>query len=70
MFHTHPDGKLGATQSAPHLSQDVKGMQGEKQYSAPNASYIILYRIQGQRRPAEYDYTHHYRHPRIRKRKN
>ena len=68
VFHTHPDGKLGATQSAPYLSQDVKGMQSEKQYSAPNASYIILYRIQGQKQPAEYDYTHEYRQPRKKKR--
>lgn len=63
VFHTHPDGKLGATQSNPELSQDVKNMQQERQYSAPNASYIILYRILGQKRPAEYPYTHEYRPP-------
>ncbi|PRY09797.1 RHS repeat-associated protein, partial [Pontibacter ummariensis] len=62
-FHTHPDGKLGATQSAPNLSQDVTALQNDKPF-IPNASFIILYRIQGQKKPAEYDYTHEYRVPR------
>ena len=59
-FHTHPDGKLGATQSAPRHSTDVKNLQIDKPY-IPSASFIILYRITGQIRPAEYDYTHQYR---------
>ena len=59
-FHTHPDGKLGATESTPHLSQDVTGLQNDKPF-VPNASFIILYRILGQKAPGEYDYTHHYR---------
>jgi len=59
-FHTHPDGKLGATQSAPNLSQDVTSLQSGKSY-APNASFIVLYRILGQKKPGEYDYTHEYR---------
>lgn len=58
-FHTHPDGKLGATQSDPGLSQDVRGLQGQKPL-IPNASFIILYRIAGQAQPVEYDYTHEY----------
>jgi hypothetical protein len=61
-FHTHPDGKLGATQSAPGLSQDVTGLQVQKPL-IPNASFIILYRIPGQIQPGEYDYTHEYRIP-------
>jgi len=65
-FHTHPDGKLGATQSAPNLSQDVTSLQNDKPF-IPNASFIILYRIQGQTRPAEYDYTHEYKSPRKKK---
>jgi len=58
-FHTHPNGQLGATQSAPGLSQDVTGLQNDKPFM-PNASFIILYRITGQTTPAEYDYTHEY----------
>ena len=58
-FHTHPDGKLGATESSPGLSQDVKGLQGQKPLM-PNASFIILYRILGQETPGEYDYTNQY----------
>lgn len=58
-FHTHPNGQLGATQSAPGLSQDVTGLQNDKRF-IPNASFIILYRIAGQATPAEYDYTHEY----------
>ncbi|WP_192822826.1 DUF6443 domain-containing protein [Rufibacter sp. LB8] len=58
-FHTHPDGKLGATQSAPHLSDDVDGLQRDKPL-IPNASFIILYKISGQKRPEEYNYTHEY----------
>lgn len=59
-FHTHPDGKLGATQSAPHMSQDVTNLQKDKP-SLPNAQFFILYRIQGQSKPGKYDYTHEYR---------
>ena len=58
-FHTHPNGQLGATQSDPGLSQDVKTLQNDKPF-LPNASFIILYRIAGQVNPAEYDYTHEY----------
>jgi RHS repeat-associated protein len=58
-FHTHPNGELGATQSAPQLSTDVQTLQGQKPI-IPNASFIILYRIAGQEQPAEYDYTHEY----------
>lgn len=58
-FHTHPNGELGATQSAPQLSTDVQTLQGQKPL-IPNASFIILYRIAGQEQPAEYDYTHEY----------
>ncbi|MEP7256670.1 MAG: hypothetical protein ABI666_12900 [Ferruginibacter sp.] len=58
-FHTHPNGELGATQSAPELSTDVKGLQSDKP-QIPNASFIILYRIAGQVKPGEYDYTHEY----------
>ncbi len=58
-FHTHPNGELGATQSAPDQSNDVKGLQSDKP-QIPNASFIILYRITGQEQPAEYDYTHEY----------
>ena len=59
-FHTHPNGELGATQSAPDQSNDVRGLQSDKP-QIPNASFIILYRINGQEQPAEYDYTHEYR---------
>lgn len=59
-FHTHPNGTLGATASSPGLSQDVTNLQSGKSY-APNASFIILYRIAGQEKPGEYDYTHEYR---------
>jgi RHS repeat-associated protein len=59
-FHTHPDGKLGATQSAPGQSQDVTSLQNAKPLIS-NATFIILYRINGQKKPAEYDYTHEYR---------
>ena len=55
-FHTHPDGKLGGTQSDPSLSDDVKNLPDARSY-APNANFIILYRIPGQEKPAEYDYT-------------
>jgi|688.fasta_scaffold109592_3 RHS repeat-associated protein len=58
-FHTHPKGELGATQSAPELSADVRTLQNDKPL-LPNASFIILYRIAGQVKPAEYDYTHEY----------
>lgn len=59
-FHTHPNGELGATLSAPGISQDVKALQSDKP-QIPNAIFIILYRIKGQTKPAEYDYTHEYR---------
>jgi len=59
-FHTHPNGELGATQSAPGQSADVKALQNDKP-KIPNASFIILYRITGQEEPGEYDYTHEYR---------
>jgi uncharacterized protein RhaS with RHS repeats len=59
-FHTHPDGKLGATQSAPELSDDISALQNDKPL-IPNASFIILYRIMGKVKPEEYDYTHEYR---------
>jgi len=59
-FHTHPNGELGATQSAPELSQDVTTLQNDKP-KIPNASFIILYRVMGQVKPGEYDYTHEYR---------
>ena len=65
-FHTHPDGKLGATQSAPHLSKDVKNLQRDKPV-VPNAIYFILYRVQGQSKPATYDYTDKYRAPKNKK---
>jgi len=56
-FHTHPDGKLGATESDPALSGDVQNLPDERSY-APNASFIILYRTTpGQTNPSEYDYT-------------
>ena len=58
-FHTHPKGELGATQSAPELSADVRTLQNDKPL-LPNASFIILYRIAGQVKPAEHDYTHEY----------
>jgi RHS repeat-associated protein len=59
-FHTHPDGKLGATQSTPGQSQDVTSLQNAKPLIS-NATFIILYRINGQKKPAEYDYTHEYK---------
>lgn len=55
-FHTHPDGKLGATESNPSISDDVNSLHSDKP-QIPNASFIILYRNQGQEKPAEYDYT-------------
>jgi RHS repeat-associated protein len=59
-FHTHPDGKIGATQSAPGQSTDVTNLQKDKP-RIPNASFIILYRVAGQVIPGKYDYTHEYR---------
>ena len=58
-FHTHPDGKLGATQSDPALSKDVERLQGQKPIM-PNASFIILYRGTDKEKPEEYDYTNEY----------
>lgn len=60
-FHTHPDGKLGATLDAPEISGDVSFLRGAKPM-IPNARFIILYRIPGQNKPGEYDYTHNYGH--------
>ena len=60
-FHTHPDGKLGATLDAPEISDDVSFLRGAKPM-IPNARFIILYRIPGQNKPGEYDYTHNYGH--------
>jgi hypothetical protein len=57
VFHTHPNGELGAAQSAPELSKDVTNLQNDKPF-VPNASFIILYRITGRVKPGEYDYTH------------
>jgi RHS repeat-associated protein len=59
-FHTHPEGKLGLTQAAPQQSNDVRNLLKDKPL-IPNASFIILYRIKGQKQPAEYDYTHEYK---------
>ena len=59
-FHTHPNGQLGATQSAPNLSADVTTLQNDKP-QIPNVSFIILYRATGQAKPEEYDYTHEYK---------
>ncbi len=60
-FHTHPRGTgTGATESAPGISKDIEGLQNDK-FFMPNASFIILYRIAGQVKPEEYDYTHEYR---------
>jgi RHS repeat-associated protein len=55
-FHTHPNGELGATESAPQFSDDVKGRQRDKP-KMPNASFIILYKIPGQVKPGEFDFT-------------
>ncbi|MDP2159404.1 MAG: RHS repeat-associated core domain-containing protein [Flavobacterium sp.] len=62
VFHTHPDGKLGATQSHPELSLDVKNLQRNKP-NVTNAIFYIIYRIQGQTKPGIYDYTHEYVEP-------
>ena len=59
-FHTHPKGKTGATENAPEISKDVETLQNDKPH-LPKASFIILYRITGQVKPEEYDYTHEYR---------
>lgn len=56
-FHTHPDGQLGATESAPEISADVQNRRGTLP-TIPNASFIVLYRNNGQIEPAEFDYTH------------
>ena len=53
-FHTHPDGKLGATQQCPELSGDVHRMRRLKS-ARPNASYVVLYRQYSEMQ--EYDYT-------------
>ena len=58
-FHTHPGGKLRATDSEPEISQDVNGMRNNKP-QIPNASFILLYRIPGQVKLGEYDYTHNW----------
>lgn len=59
-FHTHPNGELGATRYAPEHSQGVNALQNDKPL-IPNARFIILFRIQGEEKPGEYDYTHEYR---------
>jgi hypothetical protein len=56
-FHTHPDGELGATESAPGISEDVRTRRHDLP-SIPNASFIVLYRTNGQSEPSEFDYTH------------
>ncbi len=53
-FHTHPDGKLGATESAPELSDDIQIMRGEKN-NMPKATFLVLYRPSYEMK--EYDYT-------------
>ena len=60
LYEKNYNYELGATQSAPELSQDVKALQNDKRF-VPNASFIILYRIKSQIEPAEYDYSHEYR---------
>ncbi|UPT69695.1 MAG: RHS repeat-associated core domain-containing protein [Flavobacterium sp. JAD_PAG50586_2] len=55
-FHTHPDGELGATESAPQISKDVEARRHDLQ-TIPNASFIVLYRISGQSEPGEFNYT-------------
>ena len=61
VFHTHPDGELGAIVSAnPSISTDYRNLQNQKPF-LPNARFLILRRIPGQRKPDEYDYTHHYK---------
>ena len=59
-FHTHPNGELGATQSAPGQSADVRALQYDKPF-IPNASFIIWYRVAGQVKPGEYEYTHEFK---------
>ncbi len=59
-FHTHPDGKLGATATATELSGDITNLQKDKPFIS-NATFIILFRINGQVKPGEYPYTHEYR---------
>ncbi len=59
-FHTHPDGKLGATESNRELSGDVESLQNSRPFM-PNANFIILYRINGQRKPGQFNYNHQYR---------
>ena len=55
-FHTHPDGKLGATMTNPMLSTDVINMHKMKKYM-PRTKFIVLYRCPGQEIPEEYNYT-------------
>lgn len=62
VFHTHPDGNLGATQSHPKMSADVQNLQRNKP-TVTNAIFYIIYRIQGQTQPGIYDYTHEYVEP-------
>jgi RHS repeat-associated protein len=54
------DDKTDRVVRTKQLSTDVKTLQKDKRF-IPNASFIILYRILGQKRPAEYDYSHHYK---------
>ena len=53
-FHTHPDGNLGATQSAPNLSKDIRKMREEKKIM-PNATFLVLYNYKSNME--EYNYT-------------
>ena len=53
-FHTHPNGNLGATESAPELSKDIRIKRNTKE-NAPNAIFLILYRPSYEMK--EYDYT-------------
>ncbi len=55
-FHTHPNGQIGATQHGADISKDVRSKNRDILFS-PNAKFIVLYRIFGQKKPGEYDYT-------------
>jgi RHS repeat-associated protein len=55
LYHTHLNGKLGAIDTSNYKeAKDWKTLQAGKAY-APNASFIILYRIAGEIR--EFNYT-------------
>ncbi|RYZ54773.1 MAG: hypothetical protein EOP49_04370 [Sphingobacteriales bacterium] len=59
-FHTHPYGELGATLTAMEQSGDIENLQRTKP-NYPNTKYIVLFRVVGETKPAEYDYTHEYK---------